>query len=128
MNSHPKNIASFSTAGMWLSILCALHCFAGSVLVAVAPILGSLSLLDESVESFLIFLSLALATLVLALSWRVHRQTSGLAWFLPAVLLILAGRFLAEGVVEPIVVITGALLLATSQFVNFRAIRRCTAC
>lgn len=120
-----------SRVGRWagfLSLGCAIHCMAMPFLVAVLPLIGMGFLLDERVETGLVGVSVVLAVASLCWGYRVHRKRRALLLLSAAVALIVAGR-LSEGQIrETALVVTGAVTLATSQFLNRRLCRTCSCC
>ncbi len=120
-----SKLVRLSAAGTGLSLLCAIHCFLTAVLLALAPVLGTLALFDESVEEVLIVVAVIVAAVVLAAGFRKHRRRKVLGLFVLAVVLIAIGRSGAEGAFEVVFVGTGATALAVSQFWNLHLSRAC---
>ncbi len=125
MTSLTKKLPGLSAAGTGLSLACAVHCLLASVLIALAPVIGSMSIFSESIEKMLIYASVIVAALVLIAGHSTHKRKEVFGLFVLAVALIFIGRSGAEGAFETIFVVAGAACLAASQFWNFRLSKNC---
>jgi MerC mercury resistance protein len=104
--------------GLWLSVLCMIHCLAMPFLLTALPFLSG-NLISEQSEKILIGVSAVLAVFLLIKDYRNHRNP------LPLVLLSLAlcfnftGIFFAKNTYEIFFNVTGALLMASAYYLNW---------
>jgi len=107
---------------------CALHCLLTPLLVASVS-LGAINwLASEGTELAMLSLATTLAAVVLVWGWHVHRRLGSLGLFAVALVLIVAGRFLAPETVETPMVVAGSLSIALAHAVNARLCRLCAGC
>ncbi len=116
--------------GMALSLCCGLHCILTPLLIGVAAALPVGWLFDESTEALL--LAAAVLTALVSLGpayWRRHGRKRCLVLFaVGASLLALAKLGPVNEGLEPWMVSSGAVLLATAHLVNLRLCRQCSEC
>ncbi len=114
--------------GVGLSLACALHCLAAPLLLAAVPLFGLRFVADELTE--VVLLSAALALAVGSLCWGFRRHKSGQVFLLLglAVLLVAWGRLFAQGSSESLLVVAGAVILASSHGLNWHLCRSCLDC
>jgi predicted permease len=107
-----------------LSLLCALHCLAVPVAVALAPSLIALGLQDEAFHMWLILAVFPLSVVALALGCRAHRNTSVLAIGIVGLTVLCSPLLLGHDMLgewgERILTLLGSMLIATSHFRNFQ--------
>ena len=114
--------------GAGLSFACALHCILTPVVGATLPLLGLSFLASEMTEIVLLSFAMILAIGSLCWGFRLHKSSRV---FLPlgaAVGVIVTGRLFAEDTAEIVLVVAGAVLLATSHRLNWLLCRTCLDC
>jgi len=111
--------------GITAATLCAVHCVAGALFVAVLPVLGVGALLDERLEAGFLMSAVVLGLVSLGLGWRRHGRLLPMGWLLTGLFLLLAVRpGLAEGsTIEVLAVVGGAAALIGAHVANHRASR-----
>jgi hypothetical protein len=87
--------------------------------VTALPFLGE-SVIDETAEHYLIFGSVVLALFLLIKDFRLHRNKQPLLLLAASALFSFVGVFVVEHHFETPFVIIGAVLMATSYFINWR--------
>jgi hypothetical protein len=114
--------ALLDVAGAGTAMLCAVHCAASGVFVAVLPIIGVGALLDERVELVFLAIAVTLGLLSLGAGWRAHRRAGPMARLGIALIVLLAVRpLLDEGTVAELAcVLLGAGLLVSAHVQNLR--------
>lgn len=117
--------AMLDVAGAGAALLCAVHCAASGVFVALLPVLGIGALLDERLEVLFLAIAVVLGVVSLGGGWRAHRRARPMALLGIALVVLLAVRpLLAEGTVEELVcVLFGAGLLVSAHVHNLRLTR-----
>ncbi len=115
-------VAKVSKIAPWVSIVCAIHCMIGPIVLALIPMIQSKS---EMIENVLIVLSIVIGVLSVASGYREHRRMAVVVLLVVAVALLAGSRFSER--FEESGVIGGALIMAGAQFLNLRYIRRCCA-
>lgn len=110
---------TLNKVGLWLSVLCMIHCLAMPFIITALPFLSK-SLIGEQTEKLLIGASAVLAVILLRKDYRNHQN------IIPFVLLAIAlcfnfvGIFWAkEGTQETFLNVTGALLMAAAYYSNW---------
>jgi hypothetical protein len=106
-------------AGIWLSILCTIHCLAMPFLISALPLLGE-SYMSQTSEIYLIGISVALAAFLLSKDYRGHRNIFPLVLLFIATILNFSGIFLVKHTYETAFVITGAIALSVAYLINWR--------
>ncbi|MGE0823599.1 MAG: MerC family mercury resistance protein [Candidatus Binatia bacterium] len=114
--------------GIWISILCAVHCLIAPFFLTLAPIVGIGFLLDEREESTIISLSLLIALASLFWGFRLHRRRHIFLHLGGAVVLLTVGQFALEASTALVFVVTGAALLTIGHSLNLYLCRICRAC
>ena len=114
-------------AAIGLSLLCAIHCLALPLLIALAPAVGTLAIADESFHLWMVVVVIPLSTVALFLGCRQHRHTSVLALGVLGVLVLVSAVVLGHDVLgevgERAVTLAGAALVAWSHVQNYRLCR-----
>jgi hypothetical protein len=116
---------------MSVGVLCAVHCLALPVLMALVPVAGLELVFGEGLEWTFAIVAVILAGLsVLPGFLWVHGRLLPLCLGVLGIVLLLAGRTLAdeEGGVELYVVLTGALSMVLAHATNARLCRACRSC
>jgi len=107
-----------------LSAICAIHCLALPVALALLPSLALLPVADESFHLLLFWLVLPTSVIALALGCKRHQQWQVLAWGFAglAVLVFSAalGHDLLGETLEKWATVAGASLVATGHILNYR--------
>lgn len=109
--------------GLWLSILCTIHCLAMPFLITALPFLSG-NFISHQSEIYLIGMSAILAIFLLIKDYRNHQN------ILPLMLLGVAssfnfvGLFLVKANYEVFFNVTGALIMAAAYWQNWNAHRR----
>jgi uncharacterized membrane protein YhaH (DUF805 family) len=123
--AHTARIGKLSKVGGWVSILCAIHCMVSPMVLGLIPIIHAESPLVEHIETLLIILSILISSIAVATGFREHRRASIVALLAVSFAFLAAGRFIASESLETPLVITGAMIMAAAQFLNFRNQRNC---
>jgi hypothetical protein len=103
-------------------MLCAAHCALLPLLVAFLPALAL-----EPVESALLIASMLLAVFCHALGFRIHGRGAPVAVVICGLALVLASRWAFESPAE-FLTIGGALVMASSHWLNSRFCATCPKC
>jgi hypothetical protein len=115
---------SFDRIGMLVSILCGAHCLIGSLVVASAGMLSTLT--SERVELGLVSVAAAIAALSIGLGFRKHRTAGPLGLLAAALVALVAARVVEGG--ELMLSLVGAGLLVLAHATNLRALQRWRGC
>jgi hypothetical protein len=124
----PLDVSRIDRLGAGVSFLCAIHCAIVPFAATVLPLVGLGFLADERTERIVLITSVALASTSVCWGIRIHRQRRILVLFGAALVLILAGRVFAQGVLEIALVVPGAVLFVCGHLVNNHLSRRCKSC
>lgn len=114
---------TLNKVGLWLSILCTIHCIAMPFLITAIPFMSG-SFISERSEIYLIGVSAIIAVFLLVKDYRNHQNP------LPLILLAFAlsfnfiGLFLAKAPYEIAFNVIGALTMATAYWINWKEHRR----
>lgn len=115
-----------------LSLLCAVHCLALPLAIALLPSLSALGLADEAFHTWLALAVIPLSAFALTLGCKAHRQMvvfyTGLAGLSLLCLPLLLGHELLGESGEKTLTLAGAVLIAASHIKNFRLCRQSRAC
>jgi MerC mercury resistance protein len=112
--------------GAGASLLCAIHCAATPVLLAVLPFLGSRLANAHWAEIVLIGVAASVGYLTLSLSFRRHRQPLPLGLLTLGLALVGIGHTPTRHQVETAVAVAGGLTLAGAQLLNRRYAGPCS--
>jgi hypothetical protein len=120
--------------GISASLLCAIHCAALPLALAVLPLAGTHALLGGTVELVMIAVSAVVGTLSLGSSYRVHRRLNPIV-IMAAGATILVANFvghdshseLAE-ILHPYIAAVAGLMIATAHRINMRLCAACETC
>ena len=121
-------------AAIGLSSVCAVHCLALPVLLAIAPSLSAMGFADESFHLWMVVFVLPVSVFALTLGCRRHaRYSLLLPGFIGLAILVLAALFghaLFGEMGEKIATLIGAALIAYVHLRNYRLCQQveCSAC
>ncbi len=111
--------------GFWASALCAVHCLAVPVVVAMGAGNGLAWLSDPWLEFGFIGAAIAIAGWSLARSYfQHHRKFTAISVVAGGFLLLLLSRFV-EHEWEPTLAVLGGIVIAAAHVVNWRLCRQC---
>lgn len=122
--------------GFAASVLCAIHCAAVPVLIALLPTLGLGSLGWVDIDQGMVVFATLLAATTLTIGWRRHRAYHAWGLLLPALLLLWFGAFgpfHAHGDEHQYawlhwgLMVLGGVLLALAHLTNMRLTHRAGA-
>ena len=114
---------TLNKVGLWLSILCTIHCIAMPFVITALPFLGG-SFISERSEVYLIGISAVLAVFLLVKDYRNHHNILPLTLLAIALCFSFTGLFLAKGTYEIVFNVTGALIMASAYWINWKEHRR----
>lgn len=114
---------SLNKVGLWLSVLCTIHCLAMPFLMTALPFLGK-SFLSEKSEIYMIGVSAILAIFLLIKDYRNHQNSLPLTLLSVALCFNFTGLFLAKGIYEILFNVLGALLMASAYYINWNSHHR----
>ena len=132
-----KDIRSkIDVIGASASIICAIHCIALPFLLATLPVLGLGFLLNETLEKGLVVVSILIAGLSLLWGVRLHGRWRAIPFYVLGALLLVLGMFVMahehhhvqEHPLGLVVLLTGAISMASSHLINRRLCRSCPRC
>ncbi len=116
-HNHTSHNHILYKTGVWLSILCTIHCLAMPFLIAALPFLSG-SFIDESAEVYLVGGSLILAMFLLIKDYRSHGQSLPLILFGISSILNIVG-FFTTGIFETSLHIAGAVVIGIAYYINW---------
>ncbi len=110
-----------------LSLLCAIHCFAVPIALALLPSLAVVPLVDEHFHVLLAVLVVPTSFIALFLGCRMHQRWRVLGWGVPGVLILvftaLFGHDLLGEIGERAFTVFGAGLVTLGHLLNFKLCR-----
>ena len=119
-------------AAIGLSLLCAVHCLALPLAIALLPSLAAVGLADEAFHTWIVLAVIPLSTFALTLGCKKHRQMgvlyTGLLGLSFLCLTPLLGHELLGEAGEKILTLAGAGLIAASHINNFKLCQKGRAC
>ena len=111
-------------AAIGLSLLCALHCLALPVFIALAPTVASLAIADESFHLWMVAVVVPVSAYALLLGCQKHRRLSVLVLGFGGLLVLgltpVVGHDLLGENGERLLTLMGASLIAWSHVQNYR--------
>ena len=111
--------------GMWTSAICAVHCLMLPALLSFSAFSGLAFLEDPVFENTILIFSALIATSSLFPSFfKHHRNVTAIGVLLIGFLLIGLSRFIVK-VNESTLTSSGAAIVASAHFINFRLCKRC---
>ena len=114
---------SLNKVGLWLSVLCTIHCLAMPFLMTALPFLSG-SFLSEKSEIYMIGVSAILAIFLLIKDYLNHQNSLPLILLSVAICFNFAGLFLAKGIYEILFNVIGALMMASAYYINWNSHHR----
>lgn len=119
MCEQPKNRLGKSTFGIGLSLLCAVHCLATPVLVALIPVAGHSILHNPLIEFGLLAISVVFAGSILLKDRKLHGNNKPISLAVAAFLMMLTTQiFHLHSIIYSL---SGALMLILAYILNWRA-------
>jgi hypothetical protein len=124
------NLASVADrVGATASLLCAVHCAALPLVLALLPALGLGFLANHGFERAFIFGASVLSMTMAIHGYRRHRMTQAFALLLPGLCLLWVGGFLFDGAyAHALLVAAGGACVALAHATNLRLARVERAC
>lgn len=110
--------------GAVLSMGCALHCLIFPILISLGSLATLGDTLHEVTEVSFLALTLTIGLWSFSSSFPVHRKSAPLVMVIVSLSLILIARFTSIHVLETILSVTGAILIASAHIVNRHYLRR----
>ncbi len=114
--------------GIGLSIACGIHCLAAPLLLSALPIMGMEFLAGEGVETAMIVIITVLVGYAGYRGFKLHENLLVVVLFLSGLLAFLLLRPLVSEVFEPMVTVTGGLLIISGHTLNWLASKPCQDC
>jgi hypothetical protein len=114
---------TLNKVGLWLSVLCTIHCLAMPFLITALPFLGG-SFISKQSEVYLIGISAVLAVFLLIKDYRNHQNAVPLILLTIALFFNFTGLFLVQDTYEIFFNVTGALIMASAYWINWNSHRR----
>ena len=124
MSQIRTSIASrFDRLGATASFLCAVHCAALPLIIAVLPAIGLGFLANHRFERGFVAFASVLAVTTLIVGFRRHQRFRAFWFLLPGILLLAAGMivdFEASAIAHAVLVAIGGTLVAVAHLTNLR--------
>src|SRR5882672_522021 len=112
--------------GFFTSTLCAVHCMAVPILLTVSTWGGLQILNDPSIELTVVFISAILALIsIVPAYFRYHRNLKAILLVVFGFILIGIGRLEADKILEIVFTSTGAAIVGSAHYLNWRLYRNC---
>ncbi len=129
-HGHPHSHSDgTSRVGMWMSLLCAIHCAALPLLMVLVPALGSSFIASEPLEWIMLGVAVGVAIWSITRGYvRDHRKSFPALLLGFSIVLVGLGHTVLPESWEPVTSVTGSLGIAAAQFVNLRLVRRFHRC
>lgn len=119
-------------AAISLSLLCAAHCLALPLVIALLPPLTAVGLADEAFHTWIVVAVIPLSALALTLGCNRHRQLGVLYIGLLGLLLLCLAALLGHEALgeagEKVLTLAGAVLIAVSHFRNYLLCQKGSSC
>src|SRR4051794_26168842 len=110
---------SWDMLGFSASAICAIHCMAVPAFLLLSSFSGSTALHNHTLETVILLFSTIIGSISIIPSYlKHHRKVVPLATFLLGISLIAVGRLQFPVLVETVLTVGGALLVATSHWIN----------
>lgn len=112
--------------GAGASFVCALHCAALPILLALTPFVSTHWLASHTFDTWAVSIALVFGAAVIGAAYCTHRWRMTLALYVSAALLMMAGAFFVHepDLLHASLLATGGILLASAHVVNRRSARR----
>lgn len=109
---------NLNKVGLWLSILCTIHCLAMPFILTSLPYLGKNAISERS-EILLIAVSAGLAIYLLRKDYKNHHNPTPLRLLVVALIFNILGIFFVPHTYEMFFNVTGGLLMASAYGLNW---------
>lgn len=113
----------FDKAGIWIAMLCALHCLLVPVVLPVLSLVGLSFLGFETFERILLGIGLLVGTIAIVMGVRHHQSPIPLVALIGGGALYFHKDTFGSGV-EPIMIVVGASLLVIAHVLNLHLCRK----
>jgi len=108
--------------------MCVLHCLATPLLLVLLPSLSALNLENEAFHSWLLIAVIPTSLFSLAMGCKQHQYYRVLSMGIVGLLVLVSAVFvedLANGeLLEKVLTVTGAVIVALAHYMNFRLCRK----
>ena len=125
-NQKYKHLLPAEKLGVFLSLLCAIHCLALPVILFVAPYLASSFAFSVTAEWILVVISFGMALFLLWQDYRKHRKPMPLYFLGIAVLIKLADTLLGFKSVEWVFGLSLGVFITLAYCFNYKHKTACT--
>ncbi len=123
-------------AGVWASLICAVHCTILPLLMIIVPTTGVYLFINETFEFVLLGISLLFNITNVCFGYRQHKSNKAVAVLAFGIFSFVVGRLMhhhSEGHkihfdIFNILMISGGLLMALSSFINDKLCSHCNKC
>ena len=126
VKNHNKNIVLMEIVGVWLSVLCAIHCLSMPFLLFFAPYFVASFAFTSFVEWGLVVLSFGLGAILLTFDFLKHRQPQPLYFLGLAVLFKIVDMLVAQKQLEWIFGLSLGISIGIAYWVNYKHKVACT--
>lgn len=127
MSKYSKdNFLAFEKIGVFLSIVCAVHCLALPIFLFFAPYLASSFAFSSHVEWILVIVSFVFAALILLFDFRKHRQPLPLYFLGLGILIKLVDMSLANQSYAWLFGISLGIVISLAYWVNYQHKKTCS--
>ncbi|WP_377004277.1 MerC domain-containing protein [Coralloluteibacterium thermophilus] len=131
-HTHPSHrwLVAGDRLGFAGSLLCALHCAAMPIVLALLPALGMGLVGGVDLDQGFVLFAAFLGITMLSLGYRRHRALRPWLYLWPGIALLVAGAFSHlhdHGLAHALVMTSGGLLLAAAHLSNLRRTRTAAA-
>lgn len=106
-------------AGVFLSIVCLVHCLAMPILIASLPVFAK-GLISHNTEITLVFMGIVIAVFLFKKEYMLHRNILPFSLLGLATISNLIGLFLVSEYLETVFVITGSIFMMMGYFANWK--------
>lgn len=125
-NKKYKHLLPAEKVGVFLSLLCAIHCLTLPIILFVAPYLASSFAFSVTVEWILVLLSFGMALLLLWQDYRKHRKPMPLYFLGIAVFIKLVDTLLGNKSIEWVFGLSLGLFITLAYWYNYKHKTACT--
>ena len=123
-------------AGVWASIICAVHCTLLPLLIIIIPTTGVYLFINETFEFVLLGLSLLFNIANLCFGYKQHKSNKAVAVLAVGLFVFVIGKLMHQhnhhnGIhfdLFNIFMVAGGLLMALSSLINDKMCRHCKTC
>lgn len=123
-------------AGMWASIICAIHCSIMPVVMVLLPTFGIYLFINETIELIILFISLVFNLYNICYGYKSHKSNKAVAFLAIGLFLFLVGRLMHNHNENHkfvfdlfnLCMISGGLLMAFSSYLNNKLCNTCKVC